>query len=57
MTYDELDTAPEATAKAVLRALGLSDSRVAVPRLSRQRDDLSTAWAQRYRRDRDPAVA
>lgn len=57
VTYDELDTAPEATAKAVLRALGLSDSRVAVPRLSRQRDDLSTAWAQRYRRDRDPAVA
>ncbi len=57
VTYDELDSAPEATATAVLRSLGLPDSGVAVPRLSRQRDDLSAAWAERYRRDRNPAVA
>ncbi len=57
VTYDELDSAPEATAAAVLRSLGLPDSGVTVPELSRQRDDLSTAWAERYRRDRDPALA
>lgn len=57
VTYDQLDSAPEATTAAVLRELGLPDSRVTVPRLSRQRDELSADWAGRYRRDRDPAVA
>ena len=57
ITYDELDAAPEATAAAVLRSLGQPAAGVQVPRLSRQRDELSVDWAHRYRRERDLAVA
>ena len=49
MTYDRLDAAPGHTVEVVLHALGLPDSAVAVPRLTRQRDELSAAWAERYR--------
>ena len=51
VTYDELDAAPDATVAAVLRELGLPDAQVTVPRLSRQRDDLSAAWVERYRHE------
>lgn len=56
VTYDQLDTTPAETVATVLRLLGLPDGGVTVPRLSRQRDDLSAAWVQRYRRERDRAA-
>ena len=56
VTYDRLDAAPGHTVEVVLHALGLPDSAVAVPRLSRQRDDLSAAWIERYRQERGRAA-
>ena len=52
VTYEQLESVPGDTVAAVLRVLGLNDARVTVPRLSRQRDDLSEAWIERYRRER-----
>ena len=56
VTYDRLDAAPGHTVEVVLHALGLPDSAVAVPRLTRQRDDLSAAWIERYRQERGRAA-
>ena len=56
VTYDRLDAAPGHAVEVVLHALGLPDSAVAVPRLSRQRDDLSAAWIERYRQERGRAA-
>jgi LPS sulfotransferase NodH len=56
VTYDRLDSAPGHTVEVVLHALGLPDSAVAVPRLARQRDDLSAAWIERYRQERGRAA-
>jgi trehalose 2-sulfotransferase len=56
VTYDRLDSAPAHTVEVVLHALGLPDSAVAVPRLTRQRDDLSATWIERYRQERGRAA-
>jgi trehalose 2-sulfotransferase len=56
VTYEQLESAPGDTVAAVLRVLGLRDAGVTVPRLARQRDDLSQAWIHRYRRERDRAA-
>jgi len=56
VTYDRLDSAPAHTVDVVLHRLGLPDSAVAVPRLTRQRDDLSAAWIERYRQERGRAA-
>ncbi len=57
VTYDQLDTAPAETLAMVLRTLGLPDAGVTLaPRLARQRDEISHAWIERYRRERDRAA-
>jgi trehalose 2-sulfotransferase len=56
VTYDQLEAAPAETVATVLHVLGLPDTSVAVPRLSRQRDELSAAWAERYRQERAQAA-
>jgi trehalose 2-sulfotransferase len=56
VTYEELDSNLGATVDAVLRELGLGDALVTMPRLSRQRDELSAAWVERYRHERDRAA-
>lgn len=56
VTYDRLDAAPAYTVELVLHALGLPDGRVSVPRLTRQRDELSAAWIERYRQQRGRAA-
>jgi trehalose 2-sulfotransferase len=56
VTYEQLEAAPAETVSTVLHALGLPDTGVSVPRLSRQRDELSEAWAERYRRERGEAA-
>jgi len=56
VTYEQLESAPGDTVGAVLRVLGLPDAGVTVPSLSRQRDDLSELWIDRYRRERDRAA-
>jgi trehalose 2-sulfotransferase len=56
VTYEELESAPGDTVAAVLRVLGLPDTGVTVPTLSRQRDDRSEVWIHRYRRERDRAA-
>lgn len=56
VTYDRLDSAPAHTVEAVLHGLELPASTVAVPRLARQRDDLSAAWIERYRQERGRAA-
>jgi LPS sulfotransferase NodH len=56
VTYDRLDSAPSDAVELVLRALGLPGGGVTVPRLTRQRDDLSTAWIERYRQERGRAA-
>lgn len=56
VTYDQLEAAPAETVATVLHALGLPDASVSVPRLSRQRDDLSAAWVERYRQERGEAA-
>jgi trehalose 2-sulfotransferase len=56
VTYDRLDSAAAQTVELVLHALGLPDGEVTVPRLARQRDDLSAAWIERYRQERGKAA-
>jgi LPS sulfotransferase NodH len=56
VSYDRLDAAPAYTVEVVLHALGLPDGRVTVPRLTRQRDDLSATWIERYRQERGRAA-
>jgi trehalose 2-sulfotransferase len=56
VTYDRLDAAPAYTVELVLHALGLPNGRVSVPRLTRQRDELSAAWIERYRQQRGRAA-
>jgi trehalose 2-sulfotransferase len=56
VTYDQLDTAPEWAAARVLEALGLTDVAVSAPPLSRQRDELSSIWVKRHRRERERAA-
>ena len=56
VTYDRLDSAPAHTVESVLHGLGLPASTVAVPRLTRQRDDLSATWIERYRQERGRAA-
>jgi LPS sulfotransferase NodH len=56
VTYEQLDAATGETVTLVLDALGLPDGAVTVPRLARQRDDLSEAWIERYRQERGRAA-
>lgn len=56
VTYEQLEAAPAETVGTVLHALGLPEASVAVPRLARQRDELSAAWVERYRRERGEAA-
>lgn len=56
VTYEQLEEAPAETVAAVLHALGLPDGTVPVPPLARQRDELSEAWIDRYRRERGRAA-
>jgi trehalose 2-sulfotransferase len=56
VTYEQLEAATAETVSTVLHALGLPDTAVSAPRLSRQRDELSEAWAERYRRERGEAA-
>jgi trehalose 2-sulfotransferase len=49
VTYEQLDASPGETVSRVLQALGLPAHGVDVPRLARQRDELSSAWIERYR--------
>ncbi|MGZ4196732.1 MAG: Stf0 family sulfotransferase [Solirubrobacteraceae bacterium] len=56
VTYDRLDSAPSDTVQLILDALGLPDGGVTVPRLARQRDELSAAWIERYRQERGRAA-
>jgi LPS sulfotransferase NodH len=53
--YERLEAAPGETVATVLRELGLPDGGVTVPRLSRQRDELNSAWIERYRQERQAA--
>jgi LPS sulfotransferase NodH len=55
-SYAQMDQAPVETVAGVLEALGLSRLEAPDPHLSRQRDDVSLAWAERYRRDRTQAA-
>ncbi len=58
VTYDQLDRRPAETVAMVLHALGLPNAGVTVPsRLARQRDEISQAWIERYRRERAGASA
>jgi len=52
ISYDEMDDAPQATVERVLATLGLDGVDVPDPHLSKQRDEYSLAWAERYRRER-----
>jgi trehalose 2-sulfotransferase len=56
VTYDELDAAPGETVATVLLGLGLPETDVTVPRLSRQRDELSAEWVERYQQERGRAA-
>jgi len=56
VTYDRLEAAPAQTVGLVLHGLGLPDAGVTVPRLSRQRDEISAAWIERYRQERGRAA-
>jgi trehalose 2-sulfotransferase len=51
VTYEQLDTSPSETVTLVLGELGLPAHGVDVPRLSRQRDELSSIWIDRYRQE------
>jgi trehalose 2-sulfotransferase len=51
VTYEQLDASPGDTVSGVLDALGLPGPGVDVPRLSRQRDELSSLWIERYRHE------
>jgi trehalose 2-sulfotransferase len=52
VAYDELDADPHRVVGAVLRELGLGDpAEVPDPPLTRQRDELSASWVERYVRD------
>jgi trehalose 2-sulfotransferase len=57
VTYEQLDASPGDTVSRVLDALGLLGPGVDVPRLSRQRDELSSRWIERYRREREQGRA
>lgn len=56
VTYDELEAAPAETVGMVLRTLGLPRVEIAPPPLSRQRDEVSLAWIERYLSDRERAA-
>ena len=49
VSYDDLRDDPRGTTAAVLRALGLPAGDVPEPRMRRQGDERSAAWADRYR--------
>jgi LPS sulfotransferase NodH len=56
--YAELDADPRAVVMRVLESLGLGDVTPPwVPTLPRQRDELSVAWVERYRREREKTGA
>jgi LPS sulfotransferase NodH len=57
VTYEQLDASPGETVTHVLQALGLPAHDVDVPRLSRQRDELSSLWIERYRAELDQGRA
>lgn len=57
VTYEQLDAEPRQTVAGVLHELGLAGAPVTVPRLSRQRDELSSDWAERYRKQRERAAS
>lgn len=52
VSYDELDVAPTDTVSRVLQALGLTNASVPGPPMARQRDELSSAWSERYLQER-----
>jgi LPS sulfotransferase NodH len=54
--YDRLEAAPQATIADVLEALELPADNVPAPALSRQRDEISEAWIQRYNHEREEAA-
>jgi trehalose 2-sulfotransferase len=56
VSYEQLDAAPRLTTTRILTALGLPCENVPDPELSRQRDEVSLAWIERYRRDRERAA-
>jgi LPS sulfotransferase NodH len=51
VSYEELDAAPGHTVAGVLEALGLGEVSAPAPPLSRQRDELSSAWIERYQHE------
>jgi LPS sulfotransferase NodH len=57
VSYDDLAADPPGTVGAVLRHLGLPDDDLPAPATERQGDARSQDWAQRYRAERDAAVA
>jgi LPS sulfotransferase NodH len=57
LSYDDLAADPPGAVAAVLRYLGLPDDDVPAPATERQGDERSRAWADRYRAERDAAVA
>jgi LPS sulfotransferase NodH len=50
ITYEELDADPQAPVSRVLGTLGC-DAPLPLPRLARQRDELSADWVARFRRE------
>ena len=56
LRYDDIEADPPGDAATVLRSLGLSDRDIPAPGLRRQRDELSSGWAQRYRSERERAA-
>jgi LPS sulfotransferase NodH len=52
VSYEEIDAAPQDAVARVLDVLELADVSAPMPTLSRQRDELSAAWIERYRRER-----
>ena len=56
VSYEQLDAAPTETISPLLDALGVSEKAVTFPSLSRQRDELSAAWIERYRQDAEEAA-
>ncbi len=56
VSYDEFDAAPGESVARVLKALCLPGTPVPSPPLARQRDSRSTAWRERYLRERGGAT-
>ncbi len=56
VSYEQLDANPRGSVARVLDQLGLGGLDVPAPPLARQRDQLSNAWAERYRDERGIAA-